>query len=424
VKTLGGLDLIAGGLPTQYGDRMTGLLDMRTKQPIGNGRRNSLGFSVSNFTGRSQGTFNDGRGGWLVSGRRGFLDLLLAMAQDGDDNEDLSPRYFDAMGKVELLVGTGHRLSAHVLYAGDDLNLTAFDSPTERGELHTDWRNANAWLNWAWQLAPSVDASTMFSVASLTRTRTGFLTGDSSSEQADEQDVSDEGEFDFLTVRQDWRWAAADRIVLKLGGQLRLAQSRYTYRSDTGRQFARPDSTIGLEFDSVRVSIRPESTEMGVYLATRLQPHDRLVLELGGRYDYRSHTSDSDISPRVQAALELTTNTTLRASWGTYYQSHGLWASSMSSREVWRCGPRSTVAPSPINDRAISMSFGRSSRSPRPATTGSVSFPSGDGPRAWNSSSRGPSAAAQIGRPAMCWRGQKTSWRVDGFRGRSINATP
>ncbi len=43
VQTLGGLDLIAGGLPTEYGDCMTGLLDMRTKQPIGNGELGSKG---------------------------------------------------------------------------------------------------------------------------------------------------------------------------------------------------------------------------------------------------------------------------------------------------------------------------------------------------------------------------------------------
>ena len=324
VQTLGGLDLIAGGLPTQYGDRMTGLLDMRTKQPIGNGRRNSIGFSVSNITGRSQGTFNDGRGGWLVSGRQGFLDILLAMAQDGKDNEDLSPRYFDVMGKVELLVGTRHRFSAHMLFAGDDLNLTAFDSPTERAELRTDWRNANAWLNWAWQLAPSVDASTMLSFASLSRSRTGFFFGPGSSEVADAINVSDEAEFDFMTLRQDWRWAAADRIVLKFGGQLRFAESRYRYGSEIGQEFDLGGGMVGVEVDSIRVSLQPESTESGIYSATRLQPHDRLVLELGGRHDYRSHTSDSAISPRVQAALEFTTKTTLRASWGTYYQSHGL----------------------------------------------------------------------------------------------------
>ena len=324
VQTLGGLDLIAGGLPTQYGDRMTGMLDMRTKQPIGNGRRNSIGFSVSNVTARSQGTFNDGRGGWLVSGRRGFLDILLAMAQDGDDNEDLSPRYFDVMGKVELLVGARHRLSAHVLYAGDDLGLKAAALSPSEGELRSDWRNANAWLNWAWQLAPSVDASTTLSLASLSRSRTGFEFNPGGSEVADATNVSDEADFDFMTLRQEWRWAAADRIVLKFGGQLRSAKSRYAYRSEIGQEFDLGGGAVGVEVDSVRVSLRPESTESGVYLATRLQPHDRLVLELGGRYDYHSHTSDSEISPRVQAALELTTNTTLRASWGTYYQSHGL----------------------------------------------------------------------------------------------------
>ena len=324
IQTLRGLSLISGGLPTEYGDRMTGLLDMRTKQPIGNGRRNSIGFSISNITARSQGTFNDGRGGWLVSGRRGFLDILLAMAQDGNTNEDLSPKYFDVMGKVELLVGTRHLLSAHVLYAGDDLSLRSFDSDTEQGELRTDWRNANAWLNWGWQLAPSLDASTTLSLASLSRSRTGFEFNPGGSEIADATNVSDEADFDFMTLRQEWRWAAADRIVLKFGGQLRSAKSRYAYRSEIGQEFDLGGGAVGVEVDSVRVSLLPESTESGVYLATQLQPHDRLVLELGGRYDYRSHTSDSDISPRVQAALELTTNTTLRASWGTYYQSHGL----------------------------------------------------------------------------------------------------
>ena len=72
------------------------------------------------------------------------------------------------------------------------------------------------------------------------------------------------------------------------------------------------------------MSLRPEATETGIYLAARLQPQKRVTLEIGGRYDYRSHTSDSDVSPRVQAALQLASNTTLRASWGTYYQSHGI----------------------------------------------------------------------------------------------------
>ena len=112
--------------------------------------------------------------------------------------------------------------------------------------------------------------------------------------------------------------------MLKFGGQLRFSKSRYNYRSEIGQEFDLGDGTVGVSVDSVRVSLRPESTETGAYLATRLQPLDRLVVELGGRYDYRTHTSDSDISPRIQAALELTTSATLRASWGAYFQSHGI----------------------------------------------------------------------------------------------------
>ena len=327
VQTLSGLSLISGGLPTEYGDRMTGLLDMRTRQPIGDGRRNSIGFSLSNVTARSQGTFSDGRGGWMVSGRRGFLDILLAIAQDGQDNEDISPRYFDVMGKVERFIGTNHRFSAHVLYAGDDLdlkNVSALNNDASTGELLTDWRNANAWLNWGWQSSPSLDASTTLSFASLSRSRTGFDLEPGSSEIADAVEVRDRAAFNFLTAKQDWRWAAADKVVLKFGGQLRFSKSRYNYRSEIGEEFDLGNGMVGLDVDSIRVSLRPESTETGAYMATRLQPHDRVVLELGGRYDHRSHTSDSDISPRVQAALELTTNTTLRGSWGAYYQSHGL----------------------------------------------------------------------------------------------------
>ena len=371
------------------------------------------------------------------------------MAQDGQDNEDLSPRYFDVMGKVEFLAGARHRFSAHVLYAGDDLDLksvTVLNNDTSQGKLLTDWRNANAWLNWAWQLSPSMDASTILSFASLSRSRTGFDFEPGSSEIADAVEVSDRSAFDFLTAKQDWRWAVADRVVLKFGGQLRFSEARYNYRSEIGQEFDLGDGTVGVSVDSVRVSLRPESTETGSYLATRLQPHDRVVVELGGRYDYRTHTSDSDISPRVQAALELTTNTTLRASWGAYYQSHGidelsavdgdtLFFPSESANQIaagiehgfargWQVRAevyhRTISHPRPRYLNVIE----RSSHSPKSGTTGSVSCPKRDVPTGWSSPFRDHSEADPTGRRATCSRGPKTSWMAGGSRGRSTNATP
>ena len=67
IATLRGVSLLAGGLPIEHGDRMAGLLDTRTQQPIGSGSRHSIGLSLTNVTLRTQGSFAEGRGGWLFS---------------------------------------------------------------------------------------------------------------------------------------------------------------------------------------------------------------------------------------------------------------------------------------------------------------------------------------------------------------------
>ena len=325
--TLRGVNLLAGGLPTKYGDHMTGLLDMRTQQPIGGGTRHSIGLSLSNVTARTQGRFAEGRGGWFVSGRRGFLDLLLALADQtdsGETNDDLSPRYFDVLAKVEFLPSSNHRLSAHLLYAGDDLNLVAVEPPDERASLSTDWTNLNLWAGWDWSLSRTLDVSTVISGSDLKRRRGGEWISPGSSEVADFADVDDRGDFTFATLRQDWRMGIAQGAVLKFGGQVRRAGSEYRYRNVTAREFVDVDGTIGVTPDTTAVTLEPTATESSAYLAVRVQPLDRVTLEVGARYDHRSHTSDSDVSPRFQAAFDIGPVTTLRGSWGAYRQSHGV----------------------------------------------------------------------------------------------------
>jgi outer membrane receptor protein involved in Fe transport len=45
---------------------------------------------------------------------------------------------------------------------------------------------------------------------------------------------------------------------------------------------------------------------------------------VGARYDRRSHTGDSDVSPRLHASYRISDGTTVRASVGEYRQSHGV----------------------------------------------------------------------------------------------------
>ena len=116
----------------------------------------------------------------------------------------------------------------------------------------------------------------------------------------------------------------AEAVELKFGGQIRRAGSEYRYANVTGREFLEPDGSVGVALDTTAARLDPTTIESSLYVAARVRPYTPLTLEIGARYDHRTHTSDSDVSPRLQAALDLGERTTLRGSIGAYRQSHGV----------------------------------------------------------------------------------------------------
>ncbi len=84
VKSIGAVDLTMGGLTADIGNRLTGAFAMRTIEPVSSGVQGSVGMSLMNARAQAQGGFADGRGGWLASYRRGYLDIALKLAGAGD----------------------------------------------------------------------------------------------------------------------------------------------------------------------------------------------------------------------------------------------------------------------------------------------------------------------------------------------------
>jgi hypothetical protein len=66
-ETVGDVDLITGGFPAEYGDRSAGVFSLKSAEPRTDRTRTSLGLSFMNLSGKSEGGFDDGRGGWLLS---------------------------------------------------------------------------------------------------------------------------------------------------------------------------------------------------------------------------------------------------------------------------------------------------------------------------------------------------------------------
>ncbi|MEP7344624.1 MAG: TonB-dependent receptor, partial [Gemmatimonadaceae bacterium] len=79
VETIDGVDLLTGGFPAKYGDKRSGVMNITSRTPKNDGTHLTLGASLTNANALAEGSFADHRGSWLLSGRSGFVDLLLGL---------------------------------------------------------------------------------------------------------------------------------------------------------------------------------------------------------------------------------------------------------------------------------------------------------------------------------------------------------
>lgn len=322
IQAIGGIDLHAGGFPVDFGDRMTGVFDMQTRRPPEEGSRTTLGLSITNASVMSRGAFAQGRGDWLFSARRGYLDIALAMT---DTDPGISPQYYDVLGKVQYQVGSRHVLSAHILHAGDhlDLDQDVLDAD-QAGELSTGWGNTYGWLTWKAFLSPRVKVRTIASAGRITRSRNGFMDELGRIEGPEAMLVEDERGFEFAGVKHEWSADLRDNFVTRAGVSLKALRGDFDYLHWTRNLVADYRAERVGVVDSVRARLKLEGTDFGSYFAARFQPLPWATTELGVRYDRHTHANDSDVSPRLHAVIDVSPKTTLRAGWGRYHQSQGM----------------------------------------------------------------------------------------------------
>lgn len=313
VVAIEGIDLLTGGFPAEYGDRMSGVFDIRSTTAKPGQERHSVGLSFMNARVMSEGAFD--RGAWLVSARRGYLDLVMRL-MDEDDN--ISPTYYDILGKVEYQLHPEHRLSVHFLHADDHFDFIEDDDD----EDETGYGNSYGWLNLKSFFTPRLFAQTILAVGHGRHDRRGLaLSGDL---QRVDFTVSDSREFDLYELKQNWSWELSDRHYLKWGMDLKRLKAGYDYSSTKHRLFWLSADSVVTRTDSIAVDVEPAGNKLGFYAADRLRIVRSLTAEIGLRYDHTSHTDDRLFSPRFNVVYTLGQSSSVRGGWGRFYQSAGI----------------------------------------------------------------------------------------------------
>lgn len=305
---VGGADLSTGSFAARHGDRMSGVLDLRTTEPAGS-RRTELSLDVVSAAATGSGSFGAERGSWLASGRRGSTDLVNRFL--GTDR----PTFWDLFGKVGYQLGDGQSLRLHGLSASDALETREVDGDDLKN-FSTDYDTAYLWLTHQANLSDRVLVETRLSWSELDRSRRGF--------EADEEkqaDVVDLRASEVAGVAQNWSFEAGRSHAFEIGFEARRYRSRFDYRNDLEQVFELSSPELPPRNRLTRFVGTAEGDHLGAFVTDRVTVTGPLTLELGLRYDRHTLTDETLVSPRLNLAWRLDDVSVLRLGWGVYRQS-------------------------------------------------------------------------------------------------------
>ncbi len=309
---IGQAQVLTGGFTAEHGNYMSGVIDITSDRPTTE-PVHEVGVSFVSAFLRSKGEFADGRASYQVSARRGYLDLLAD--QLTDSGEELNPRYADLYAGLDYAVNEAVTLSAHALVGNDDVHFVDPGDGEDFGE------NSDLYYLWATaELKPS---------AGLSGRNTVFLSKVDTTEDGSQINPPSEQilryyrhDYRSAGLQSDWQLTLDDRRMFKFGARYRDLSAEYDFHLDSIRQsdIVDNDQPVTLVRD---ITTDVDGADYGAYAAYRQRIGERVVGELGLRWDRQTYADtgdDSQLSPRVNLLYELSDRAELRVAWGEFYQ--------------------------------------------------------------------------------------------------------
>ncbi|NQZ81222.1 MAG: TonB-dependent receptor [Colwellia sp.] len=319
-ENIGQMDFSSGGYSAQFGNKMSGVLDLKSLEPLDE-TQYSIGASFINARAGAQGGFANGKGTWLVSARRGYLDMILK-AMDDETNK-FEPIYADAYGKLSYQLNDEHEITLSLLYAFDDeiyddqiVNANGFIE--EKKKISGKYSSSYLWLSLHSQWNDKLTSTIIVSAGAIDEDRNG----DNFEPQEVDILVDDYKKFTFIELKQDWKYRFSNDQIWQWGLDLKSLDAEYDYKSKNWLY----DGFHANEPLISEIKIDTKGAEYSVYLNDKIRFSENIVAELGLRWDKQTYLgfNDDQVSPRASIAYNISPLSTLRFSWGYYHQAEDI----------------------------------------------------------------------------------------------------
>ncbi|MGE5429434.1 MAG: TonB-dependent receptor [Syntrophomonadaceae bacterium] len=335
-----------GGFISKYGDKLSSVMNITSREGTRNNPFNAnFNLSMAGYGAVMEGAINGGQGSWIVSARKSFLDLIT-----GGIGLTAVPRYYDIQFKAAYDLSRVHKLSWSGIYGNDKI---FFDGEPESSDMSRAGKADSIGLQKAdvkqRQYATGLTLKSLWSknfyslmtlyynnyhnavdVAENFTERFYNASGKLASSRILNRrpvftDNHDNGQ---VTFKSEFVWNLSKFQELNFGGSMATANFNQNLfiSGDSARylingQWSNP-VVVPVSSPVYKIPLF-ENYKTYAYVNDKFKLFDdRMIINLGLRYDYFTYSKQGNLSPRLAMTYYIVPAlTNINFAYGEYYQS-------------------------------------------------------------------------------------------------------
>lgn len=306
VDLIENVNFLSGGFNSSYGDRLSSIMELKYREGNRTTTDVQLDMSFQGFGGVIEGPLAGGKGSYVISARRSYLDLIIELM-----NEKVGmPLYSDVQGKLVYDLSDKHQISIIDVFSHDNQLMNQADAIENKNYVYTDYSYSTNTVGINWQYLWGTSGYSNTSLSHTFRKTDGrfYQTRDA---KLLVNNKSLEQEMNFRNINH---WLAGKNVKLEFGVDAKYFINNYNqfyneYKDLLGQ------TTPALTMDKTLNTFR-----VGGFANLILRPFDNTTFTPSVRVDYYDFNKTTNISPRASLALNLDDATSVTGSFGVYYQ--------------------------------------------------------------------------------------------------------
>ena len=252
------VQLYKGGIPAEYGGRLSSVLDIRMKDGHQKKIHGAGGIGTISSRLTLEGPIQKDKSAFILSGRRTYADLFLKLSKDSSRRKSRL-FFYDFNAKANYKINDNNRIFLSGYFGRDVLGIDQ--------EFEINWGNATGTMRWN-----HIFNNKLFSNVTLIYSNFDYFLGQPTGAEA----FSWQSNIQNYSGKIDFNYFANPRNSIKFGYQLTL------HKFDPGLVKGVGDETI---FNQLRVP-KSNALEHGIYVSNEHKITPRFTALYGLRYSH------------------------------------------------------------------------------------------------------------------------------------------